>query len=121
MKLHLDLPKNLMSRALVLQNSIPCTCRVSNVFEIALLEPLVEVHGVVEGWDAKEIAQRAPAGAGGKYTHCRPGLVTLQEVDQKLFEVRALSMFYESFGWLAVVVDGEYATPNADIWDKEED
>ena len=121
MRLHVNLPKYLTSRALVLQKSIPCTCRICSVFELSLLEPLLKVHGTVEGWDSKEIAQRAPAGAGGKYTHCHAGLVTLLEIDQNLFEIRSLSMFYDAYGWLPIVEDGEYVAPNTHIWDTEDD
>lgn len=73
--------------------------------------------GAVTDWDRKSLAERAPAGAGGTYTHYRPSLISLQQLGDDIFQITNLKMFYESFGWLAIVENGEYAAPGL-IWDE---
>lgn len=121
MRLRINLPNDLTSQNLVRQKDIPCVCKVSNVFELELLSPHLNIGGIVEGWSANEIAARVPAGGGGRYTHVRYGLVTLQESGVGVLEVRSLSMFYEAYGWLPVVAKGYYATPHAGLWDEEDE
>lgn len=100
------------------QIDIPCISKVSDRFEIVFESPLSAMVGMVEGWDRKLLAERAPAGAGGEYIYYRPSLVSLQEIADELFQIVHLKMFYDSFGWLKIIENGEYAKPGP-IWDED--
>jgi hypothetical protein len=118
MMLRIKFPENLITEQLVVQEDIPCLCRVSKEFEVVFEDPLPEVTGVVAGWDRKMLEQRAPAGAGGRYTHYVPGRITLRKVEGDEFVIVSLSFFYCSFGWCPILEGNEYATPKP-IWDEE--
>lgn len=45
--------------------------------------------------------------------------MTLRQISDGIYEIRELSMFYEAYGWLPVVADGEYAEPKEGLWDEE--
>lgn len=103
---------------LLKQERIPCFCRVSSEFEILFSDTIPESLGTVSDWDRRELELRAVAGAGGGYTHFSNGLITLQKVDENVYRILDLEMFYRSYGWCVVLRDGEYAPPG-DFWDEE--
>lgn len=100
------------------QSDIPCISKVSDTFEIVFMFPLPAMVGEVTEWDRKLLSARAPAGAGGQYTHCRSSLICLEALADGLFKIVSLKMFYESFGWLKILEGGEYAEPGP-IWDED--
>lgn len=100
------------------QQDIPCISKISSIFEIAFEAPLPTMVGAVTEWDRKLLSSRAPAGAGGQYTHYRPSLICLRELKDGTFRIVSLKMFYESLGWLKIIEDGEYAAPGP-IWDED--
>lgn len=110
--------KDLTAQAMLKQQDIPCISRVSRDFEIVFESPSPTMVGVVTEWDSKLLSARAPAGAGGRYTHYRPSLICLHELEDGLFKIVSLKMFYESFGWLQIIHNGEYSTPGP-IWDED--
>lgn len=118
MKLNIDFPKKMITDELLRQERIPCFCKVSNEFEISFSDTVPESSGVVSGWNRRELELRAVAGAGGRYTHLANGLITLQKVDEGVYKILDLEMFYRSYGWCAVLRGGEYAPPG-DFWDEE--
>ncbi|WP_339493071.1 hypothetical protein [Pseudomonas sp. EA_15y_Pfl2_R67] len=118
MKLNIDFPKNMITDELLRQERIPCFCKVSKKFEISFSDTVPESSGVVSGWDRRELELRAVAGAGGRYTHFANGLITLQKVDEGVYKILDLEIFYRSYGWCAVLRGGEYAPPG-DFWDEE--
>ncbi|MBB6488461.1 hypothetical protein [Rhizobium lusitanum] len=121
MEIELTIAKNLVTRALLEQKGIPCVCRVGlgHDFEIDFIPPLPEAHGIVSNWDRKKIEERAPAGAGGRYTHYCFGKLSLMPIEGRKYAIVDLIFFYEDFGWCPVVVDGEYG-PIGSFWDEEE-
>lgn len=54
---------------------------------------------------------RAVAGAGGRYTHFANGLITLHKINEGVYKVFDLGMFYRSYGWCAVLRGGEMRLP----------
>jgi hypothetical protein len=114
MFLHIELPKNLRVEGMLGQKNIPCLCRIGGGkgFELAFQNPLPEAIGRVEGWDCALIDERAPAGAGGQYTHYCFGVVTLKRVEANLYSIVDLSFFQEAYpGWFPIVTDGAWSTP----------
>ncbi|MGN2436276.1 hypothetical protein [Pseudomonas syringae] len=118
MKLKIDFPKSMITDELLGQKRIPCFCKVSKEFEISFSDTVPESSGVVSGWDRRELELRAVAGAGGRYTHFANGLITLQKIDEDVYKIIDLEMFYRSYGWCPVLRGGEYAPPG-DFWDEE--
>lgn len=118
MKLNIAFPKNMITDELLRQKRIPCFCKVSNEFEISFSDTMPESSGAVSGWDRRELELRAVAGAGGRYTHFANGLITLQKVDEDVYRILDLEMFYRSYGWCVVLRDGEYVPPG-EFWDEE--
>jgi hypothetical protein len=110
--------KDLTTQRMLKQIDIPCLSKVSQTFEIVFESPLPAMVGVVEDWDRKLLAERAPAGAGGEYIYHRPSLICLREMAEELFQIVHLKMFYDSFGWLKIIENGEYAKP-VPIWDED--
>lgn len=118
MKLNIDFPENMITDDLLLQERIPCLCKISKEFEISFSDTVPESSGVVSEWDRKELELRAIAGGGGKYTHYANSLITLQKIEGNVYKIIGLEMFYTIFGWCVVLKDGEYAPPG-DFWDEE--
>lgn len=118
MILNIKFPQNLIAENLVVQERIPCLCKVSDKFEILFQSPLLVAEGTVIDWDRKKLEQRALAGAGGAYTHCASGLITLKKIEPDKFSVYELLLFYADFGWCPVIVDGDYAVPKK-FWDDD--
>ncbi|WP_123533462.1 hypothetical protein [Pseudomonas fluorescens] len=118
MKLNISFPANLITDDLLKQQRIPCLCKVSTQFEISFSDTVPESSGVVTGWNRQELELRAVAGAGGPYTHYANSLITLRKIGQDLYEIIDLEMFYRSFGWCAVLRNGQYAPPG-NFWEEE--
>jgi len=118
MKLNIEIPRNMITEALLTQKNIPCFCKVSANFEISFHEPVPEVVGKVYEWDRKELGKRVLAGVGGEYTHYTSGMITLKEIGLNQYQIMDLSFFCYSFGWCPIIENGIYATPK-DFWDKE--
>lgn len=119
MKLHISFPDNLISEDLLKQKKIPCLIKISKNFEVHFFDTMPDVSGLVSDWDRDELERRAVASAGGKYTHFARSLITLKEYESDIYEILDLDMFYRSFGWCQVVVNGEYAPPGK-FWDNDE-
>ncbi|RIJ08330.1 hypothetical protein DXT77_21425 [Pseudomonas sp. 91RF] len=118
MNLNIDFPDNLITDELLVRKRIPCFCKVSTDFEISFSVTVPESSGLVFGWDREELERRAVAGGGGRYTHFSNGLITLEGVGKGVYKIIDLEMFDTSFGWCAVLLNGEYAPPG-DFWDIE--
>lgn len=118
MLLRIELPHNIVSQQLLRQREIPCVCYIGKSFELRLESPFASAVGVVDDWDRMALEERAPAGAGGQWTHCRHGRMTLRKISDGVYEVRELAMFYEAHGWLPVICDGTYALAK-EVWDEE--
>lgn len=95
MKLNIDFPESMITDELLRQEQIPCFFKVSKEFEIWFSDTVPESSGVVSEWDRRELELRAVAGAGGRYTHYASGLITLQKVDENVFKIIDLEMFYK--------------------------
>lgn len=119
MLLNIEISHNLRNSRLLLQRDVPCVCYIGKDFEIHLQAPLDPAVGTVQDWSRTELAARAPAGGGGRWTHHAHGRVTLRAVADGVYEIRDLAMFYEAYGWLLVVTDGAYAAPKEGLWDEE--
>lgn len=114
MFLHIEIPRNLRSEGMLGQKNIPCFCRIGGGkgFDLLFQQPLPEATGRVEGWDCALIDERAPAGAGGQYTHYCFGVVTLERVDVNVYRIIDLSFFQEIYpGWFPIITGGEWSTP----------
>ena len=111
--LKIKFPDDLNYKFLITQKYIPCLCKVKGglSFEIEFMNPLPAVTGVVEGWTAELICDRAPAGAGGEYTHYNFSLVSINNIEADKYQITSLMMFYEITGWYSVVEDGMWSTP----------
>lgn len=109
-----------MTGSLVEQNDIPGMIQVSEKFELvfSVVEPVS--IGVVERWDRDCFEKRALAGAGGEYTHYRPGIVTLNKVVNGVYKIIDLSIFYNDFGWCPILLNEDYAQPYP-FWDSDDD
>lgn len=108
MLLKIQLPDNLVVQSLLEQKNIPCVCRVNGVsFQLLFQDPLPQATGDVEGWTQKVIDDRAPAGAGGEYTHCCFGMVTLKRAGEHVFEIEDLSFFESTIGWCPIMASSE--------------
>lgn len=118
MKLSISFPDNLITDELLNQVRIPCFCKLSREFVITFSDTVPESAGVVLEWSREELELRAVAGGGGEYTHYNNGLITLKKIDENLFDIIDLEMFYRSFGWCVVLRGGEYAPPG-NFWDEE--
>ncbi|MGR9229521.1 hypothetical protein [Rhizobium leguminosarum] len=119
MNVELTIAKNLLTETLLVQRGIPCLCRIRGLeFEIAFVDPLPAANGKVSDWDHKKIDERAPAGAGGKYTHYCFGTVSLTPLGDDKYEVVDLAFFNRSVGWCPIVIDREYG-PGGSFWDDE--
>lgn len=118
MRLKIDFPDNLITDELVLQKQIPCFCKVSNEFVISFSDTIPESSGIVLDWDRRDLELRAVAGAGGQYTHYANSLITLKRIGSNVFEIVDLEMFYRSYGWCVILLNGAYAPPR-DFWDSE--
>ncbi len=118
MKLNIDFPNNMITDELLMQERIPCFCKISTDFEISFSDTVPESSGLVSAWDRRELELRAIAGAGGRYTPFANGLITLRKVGEGVYKILDLEMFYKSYGWCAVLREGEYAPPG-DFWDEE--
>lgn len=119
MLLKITVPQNMRNAQLLRQSQIPCLCYIGRDFEVHLTQPLDSTVGKVEDWSESEIAVRAPAGGGGKWTHVKHARITLGAVAEGVYEIIELSMFYEAYGWLPVISQSEYATPAPGLWDEE--
>lgn len=118
MILNIKFPQNLITDSLVGQERIPCLCKVSDKFEILFQSPILVAEGIVTGWDRKKLEERALAGAGGAYTHCASGLITLKKIEPDKFNIYELSLFYADFGWCPVIAEGDYAVPKK-FWNED--
>jgi hypothetical protein len=118
MKLRVKLPNNLITSELLMQELIPCLCKVSVNFELTFFETSPQVTGVMEEWDREELELRAISRIGGEFTHNACSRVTIKQVAADLYDVVHLEMFYRSYGWCVVIRDGQYADPRR-FWDEE--
>ncbi|WP_074924326.1 hypothetical protein [Delftia lacustris] len=118
MKLHIRFPQNLITVDLLKQKQIPCLVRISNEFEVIFFDTVPDVSGIVYGWDRDELERRAVASGGGEYTHSARSLITLMREENDIYQIVDLKMFYRSFGWCAVVKNGQYADPGK-FWDDD--
>lgn len=108
MLLKIQLPDNLVVKSLLEQKNIPCFCRVRGTsFELLFQGPLPQATGVVEDWTHKVIDDRAPAGAGGEFTHYCFGMVTLKKAEEHVFDIVDLSFFESTTGWCPIMTSGE--------------
>jgi hypothetical protein len=120
MQLKIELPDNLVVKGLLPQKKIPCLCRIGgSAFELLLQDPLPQATGTVGGWTQRDIDARAPAGAGGQYTHYCLGMVTLEAVGEHIFNIVDLSFFVDTLGWLPIVEGGEWCPPRQ--WNTQEE
>ncbi len=119
MEIELRIAKNLVTSSLLEQQDIPCICRVAGEFEIDFASPLPDAHGVVSNWDRTKLNERAPAGAGGKYTHYCFGKLSLAPIEGDKYRVLSLSFFNRTVGWCPIIIDGDYG-PVGSFWDEEE-
>ncbi|MDQ4629831.1 hypothetical protein [Janthinobacterium lividum] len=118
--LNIDFPQDLTVVEMLQQKSIPCFCRVAKDFEIIFQSPLPESVGVVQGWDSALLEERAVAGGGGRYTHYAFAMITLEKFQANVYKINDLSLFYTSFGWCPILINGEYAPPG-NFWDNDEE
>lgn len=118
MKIKIDFPKNMITDGLIVQERIPCVCKIARNFEVCFSDTVPESSGIVEEWDRQALESRAVAGGGGEYTHYANGLITLRKIDDHYYEITDLQMFYYLYGWCYVVKNGEYAEPGK-FWDEE--
>jgi len=117
-KLNIVFPENMKTEQLLMQERIPCVCKISKNFEISFSDTVPEATGTVSEWDRRELELRAIAGAGGHYTHYANSLITLVAIEPGIYKIKSLEFFYVNFGWCAVISNGEYAQPG-DFWDEE--
>ena len=102
------------------QKNIPCLCRIrAHLFELEFQYPLPPCVGQVEGWSHKEIALRAPAGAGGAYAYYCFGQVTLSKLDENVFDIVDLSFFRGCTGWWPIFEGGKWSVPRQ--WNTQEE
>jgi hypothetical protein len=120
MILSINLPDNLVTALLLQQRNIPCVCRVSTIFEVSFQAPLPEAVGTVDGWDRKQIDDRAQAAAGGKYIHYAPSQITLKMVAPNQYHINDLAFFNRTVGWCPIIVDGKLAEAGL-FWDDDEE
>ena len=112
MQLKIKLADNLIVQGLLEQKNIPCFCQIKGcLFELLFQAPLPQATGSIEGWTHKEIDIRAPAGAGGQYTHYCFGMVTLKKVGENIFDILDLSFFKNSLGWFPILEGGKLCEP----------
>ena len=118
MKLNIVFPESMKTEQLLMQERIPCVCKISKNFEISFSDIIPEAIGTVLEWDREELELRAVAGAGGRYTHYANSLITLAALEPDVYNIMSLDFFYVNFGWCAVISKGEYAPPGK-FWDDE--
>lgn len=124
MILNINFPDNLIVESLLSLGEIPCVCKIRGglSFEIEFLYPLPEAAGFVENWNVDDINKRAPAGAGGKYTHYCFGQIELKKIHENEYQVVNLKFFSEYRGWLGILSNSklceEYQSEEPD-WLKE--
>lgn len=118
MNLNISFPDDMRTDQLLMQQRIPCLCKIAKAFEISFSDTVPESSGTVFDWDRKELEARAVAGGGGRYTHYANALITLMKIAPNTYEIIHLEMFYTLYGWCTIVEDGEYAPPG-DFWDEE--
>ncbi|WP_148289021.1 hypothetical protein [Herbaspirillum sp. B65] len=113
MYLNIILPENLGTKLMLELRHIPCFCKKGGgKFELSFLDPLPEATGLIHGWDSDKVDQRAPAGAGGIYTHYGFATVTLKKIDREKYKIIDLSLFKTSYpGWFPIFKDGDWAEP----------
>lgn len=70
MYIRINFPANLRTEMMLALPHIPCFCKVKgSIFEISFSDPLPTGCGVVHEWSIEKIDERAPAGAGGEFSH----------------------------------------------------
>ena len=113
MYLNIILPENLYTKSMLELAHIPCFCKKGGgKLELSFLHPLPEATGLVCDWESEKIDERAPAGAGGIYTHFGFATVTLKKIDKENYTIVDLSFFETCYpGWFPIVKDGEWAEP----------
>ena len=120
MILHIEFPNNYTTMNLMQQIKIPCLIQVSNNFYVKFDVTNPSVTGVMTEWEPLLFEERAVARAGGEFIYEEPALITLHEIGDNLYKVHDLFVFYNDFGWCAVIDNGEYATPHP-FWDNNDD
>ncbi|GAA6143712.1 hypothetical protein [Hydrogenophaga sp. 5NK40-0174] len=110
--LNIAFPDNLICEGMVRQVDIPSLAKVSGSKTFTLEFPLLfpGIIGQVTGWTPELVADRAPAGAGGEFTHVKDSLVSLRKVDSTSYRIIALKFFYASHGWLNLVEGGTWSS-----------
>jgi hypothetical protein len=124
MILKISFPKNLVTDSLLKQNNIPCLCKISVCvkvgFKVIFRNPLPEVSGEIFHLNIKEMELRIPVRVGGEYSYTYFGLITLKASDsEEEYFIESLKFFDESYGWLSIVENGEFAPPNTNLWEED--
>ncbi|ELY3761622.1 hypothetical protein SMX63_003744 [Cronobacter universalis] len=120
MILEINFPENLITGKLSEQKNIPCVIQVSDKFRVLFSTAVPCTEGIMHEWDRKLLEDRAPARAGGIYTHNEPALITLNKKTEDSYKVIELHIFYNDFGWCPIIINGDYAVP-VKFWDSDED
>lgn len=118
MYLEATFPDNIDSEMLFETKLVPCVIKVAEEFHIHFCDPLVNVSGVVKGWEKKELNKRCPAKGGGKYLHHRHAQVTLKPTEPDKFEIVDMNFFSPGLGWLEIVQNSLLAEPGK--WGRNE-
>ncbi|ATZ64497.1 hypothetical protein KTJ16_20875 [Acinetobacter bereziniae] len=119
--LNLELPDNIYSEMMLECSDIPCLVKIDSNFIIDFFETVPLVSGYVLEWSWYDLNERIPAGAGGDYLYYKRSLITLDQIDNKRFNIIGLSMFVNGVGWCKVIENGQYANPNPELWDIDPD
>lgn len=121
MILHAEFKTNIVTGSLTEQKYIPCIIHVSNKFEIIFETVDPKVIGEVTHWDRTLFEKRAIPSVGGTYTHIEPALISLKMIGENSYKITYLSIFYNNYGWLPVIENGEYAPPNNCWYDNDDE
>lgn len=120
LRLRIALPDSIGIQDALRQKNMPCFCRIKgSVFQMVFQEPLFDSEGTVEEWVQEVIDRRAPAGAGGEYTHHCYGMVSLKNLEENFFEITDLSFFKNPFGWCQILMDGNLTQEK--IWNSPQE
>ena len=105
-----DLPR--IDRDALELDAVPCVCWVDQEnFRVTFTLPLFEMISHIRTWERCKLEQVAPALAGVNYSHHYHGLITMERLTEGEYRVVDLKFFYRSVGWIQVVKNGDYATP----------
>ncbi|MGP4826284.1 hypothetical protein ACTXGE_00130 [Psychrobacter sp. T6-4] len=109
----MNVPEDLRLNELIKREDIPCFCKINNKFILTLdFDPYV-LEGEMVDWDVERLNLLFPSGAGGEYTYYNHAMISIEKCAENQYEVRSLKFFKAYFGWMPIIIDGEYA-PNPD-------